>query len=176
MFSVLVHFSLDSVIVRDVARNPEVAGAYFGNILALRGLLFLITCALISATVSIMDYPYQVRLLLYVLSLGLLFKCCEISCCSLFNALQQMKYSAVMFFAERSLFALLGLVAVSLGGLVMLGVCFIASEAIVQLASLIIIRRELGIKPEHVEYRVCKRLAQQASSFCAISIITVARR
>jgi O-antigen/teichoic acid export membrane protein len=175
LFSVLVEFSLDSIIVRDIARNPATAGMYYGNSIALKGLFFLITFTLIAVVVAILGYPSQIRLLLHILSLGLFFDAVKKTCGSLFNAVQQMRYPATLLIAERVLFTLMGLVVINLqASIVMLGVCYVAAQAIIQLISVILVRRKLGVKPEYIKYKFCKSLAQQASSFCMISIIAAA--
>jgi O-antigen/teichoic acid export membrane protein len=172
LFGVLVEFSLDSVIVRDVARDPTTAGPHFGNALLLKGLLFLLAFMLIVATSAVLGYPSQIRLLLYILSLGLLFDGVTKCCASLFSAAQRMQYPAALFIGERVLFALLGLVAVSLqGSVIAVVMCYVAAQAVTQLASVVLIQRQLGLKPEGIEYRFCKGLSQRASSFFAISMI-----
>lgn len=175
LFAVLVEFSLDSVIVRDVARDPAKAGTYFGNALVLKGLLFLVAIALVAIIASILGYPYKIRLLLYILSLGLLFDGVTKCCASLFHAAQRMRYPAALLVTERILFALLGLVAVSLhGSVIAIVVCYVAAQAMTQLASLVLVQRELRLKAERIEYGVCKGLARHASSFFAISLIAAA--
>jgi len=172
LFSVLVEFSLDSVIIRDVARDPTTAGKYFSNTLALKGLLFLLTITLVSMTASILDYPSEVRLLLYILSLGLLLDGVTKCCVSLFSAAQRMQCPAALFIAERLLFALFGLVAVSLqGSVIAIVVCYVAAQAVTQLAGIVLVRQELRLKAEAVQYAFCKRLAQRASPFFAISMV-----
>ena len=170
--AVLVEFALDPVIVRDVARDPTTAGVYFGNALVLKGVLFLLTVALIVVMGNILGYPSQVRLLLYILSLGLLFDGVRNCCTSLLSAAQLMQYPAALFVAERALFALLGFIAISLqGSVITIALCYVAARAVTQLASVVLVRWKLDLKPERVGYGFCKGLAQRASSFFAISII-----
>lgn len=172
LFSVFVEFSLDPVIVRDVAQDPIIASTYFGNALLLKGLLFLLASGLILATVAVMGYPAHIRLLLYILSLGLVFDCVTRCCTSLFSAVQQMQFPAILVLMEKLLFALLGLVVVSLQGSVMvIAGCYVAAQVATQVVSMALIRRKLGLKPEHVGYGFCKQLVRCASSFFGISMI-----
>ena len=172
LFAVIVEFSLHMLIVRDVARDPAAAATYFGNSLALKGLLFIVACVCAGVTASVLDYPLEVRLLLSILMLSVLFdgvrKCCD----ALFAAAERMQYSAVVVVAEKALFAILGLVALRIhGSVIAIGLCYVAAHAFSQIISFVLVRQKLRVGLGRVEYGFCTHLAQQAWPFFGISLI-----
>jgi O-antigen/teichoic acid export membrane protein len=172
LFSVFVEFSLQMLVVRDVARNPSTAPAYLGNSLALKTVLFVLAFTCAALTASVLSYPLEVRLLLSILMLSVLFdgvrKCCD----ALFAATERMQYSAVLLTAEKALVATFGLIALYMHNSVLaIGLSYVAAHAVSQLASLVLLKRKVGVNPGRVEYEFCRELAQRALPFFAISLI-----
>jgi len=171
LFSVLVEFSLDSVTIRDVARNPTKGAQFFGNTLALKSVLFLVATVLITVTSHLLSYPPQVRVLLYILSLGLLFDGAKRCCVTMFEAAQTMQSPAVLVLMERVLFVALGLLVVTIyGSVIAIVVSYVAVQAITCLAAYFLVRGKLRLKAEGIEYNLCKRLARYALPFFATSL------
>jgi len=172
IFAVIVEFSLQMLIVRDVARDPKAAGTYFGHSLALKGILFVLAFACAALTASILDYPLEVRLLLSILMLSVLFDAIRKSCDALFAAAERMQYTAVLLVAEKGLFAIFALLALQMhGSVIAIGLSYVAAHALSQIVSLVFLQRKMGIKPGRVEYKFCKQLLQRAAPFFAISLI-----
>lgn len=172
LFSTIVDFSLQTITVRDVARDPGRAAIYFGNSLALKGLLFLIAMLLAAATATVLNYSYGIRLLLAVLMLSLFLdgvrKCCD----SLFTAAEKMQFPAAFLVAEKTLFGLLGFAALHFSETVIaVAVAYVVAHGITQVVSLLLLRSRLGVKPNRIEYAFVKSLAQRASPFFGISLI-----
>jgi O-antigen/teichoic acid export membrane protein len=126
---------------------------------------------LIATTACAVGYPAHVRMFLYILGFSLLFDGAKKCGVSLFEAAQKMEVPAVLLFAERGLFALLGLAAVTLYGTVTaIVLCYVAVRAIACFASLFLVRHKLNLKPERAQYNQCKKLTRYAFPFFAVSL------
>jgi O-antigen/teichoic acid export membrane protein len=171
LFSVFVQFSLHSVVIRDLAHTPAKAPDYFGNALVITLVLFLSAVVLIWLTAHLLGYPSDVRVLLYILSVGLLFDGMKRCSVSLFEAAQDMQPPAILLVVERALFVLLGLVAVILYGSVLaVVVSYVAVQVITQVTSYVLVRWRLRLKPSAPQYGVSKQLGRTAFPFFVLSL------
>jgi O-antigen/teichoic acid export membrane protein len=177
LLSVLVEFSLQQLIIRDVARNPDLAGSYFSNALALKCLFFLFAFALLPITIKLLGYSQQIQTVVYILSIGLLFDAVTNCCVAIFNAMQQMRYSGALGIIEEVCFTMLGLATLALGGgLTAIVICRVLAQAATQLTGLFFLTRKLFVRPGVVHYSVCKRLMEHGLTFFGVSVFTAAAR
>ncbi len=177
LLSVFVEFSLQQLVIRDVARNPDLAGYYFSNSLALKCVFFPAAVALIAITTKLLGYSREIQIVLYILSIGILFEA-VISCCvASFNAVQKMHYSGALDIIDQICFTALGLTALLLGGgLATVVTCRVVAQAVTQVVGVIILTKKLRIRPQRVNYTTCKSLIKQARHFFAISFFTTTTR
>jgi O-antigen/teichoic acid export membrane protein len=177
LLSVLVEFSLQQLIIRDVARDPNLAGIYFSNSLVLKAILFLLALSLIPITSKLLGYSWDIQLVVYILSIGLLFEAVKNGCVALLNAAQEMQYSGALQIIEEFCFLLLGLASLALsGGITAIVACRVIAQAITQLAGVFLVTRKLGVRPGPVSYAMCKMLASQARHFFGVSSFVAAAR
>jgi O-antigen/teichoic acid export membrane protein len=177
ILSVLVEFALQQVIIRDVARNPALAGSYFSNALAIKSVLFLVAVALVPVTATVMDYSEDVELVLYLLALGLMFEAVTNCSVALFNAAQAMHYSGALQITEEFCFLLIGSISLALGGgLKSIVICRVVAQGVTQLTGVLLITKKLHIRPGRVSYSMCRKLVIQARHFFGVSSFTAAAR
>jgi O-antigen/teichoic acid export membrane protein len=172
LLATIVEFSLHTFTVREVVRNPEKAAKYFGGSLCLKCLLFVVTLGIAAVITGRLNYSHGTRLLLAVLIVSLLFdgirKCCD----SLFTAVEQMHYPAIMAVAEKAIVATFGFLALLLWDTVIaVAFAYIVAHGITQLGSLALVRLKLGVKPERANWEFVKHLAKGAFPFFGISLI-----
>lgn len=177
LLSALVEFSLQPLIVRDVARNPDLAGSYFSNALALKCLFFLLALGLVPIAAELIGYSREIQTVLYILSIGLLFDAVKNCCVALFNAMQQMRYSAALGIIEEICFTGLGLATLGLGGgLTAIVTCRVVAQAATQLTGLFFLTKKLRIRPGPVSFAMCKKLTEHGLPFFGVSVFTTTAR
>jgi O-antigen/teichoic acid export membrane protein len=177
LLSTLAEFSLRQLIIRDVARNFDLAGSYFSNGLVLKSLSFLVAVALVPITTTLLGYSQQIQTLLYILSVGLLFHTVTNSCVALFNAMQQMRYSGALTIVEEICFTALGLATLGLGGgLTAIVFCRVIAQAVTQFTGLFLLTKWLRVRPGPVSCAICKKLARDVLPFFGVSVFTTTAR
>ncbi len=72
-FEVLSDLGMRQILVREVSRSKEIAGRLLGNAIIIKIGLSLISILLASLVISLLNYPFDTKLLAYVASLALLF-------------------------------------------------------------------------------------------------------
>jgi O-antigen/teichoic acid export membrane protein len=173
MLSVIVEFSLRQLIVRDVARDLGLAESYLSNTLVLKIFFFLFALAIVPITSKLLGYSGQIQTVLYILTLGLLFDAVINCCIALFNAAQEMRYSAVLGVVEEICFTTLGLATLGLGGgLTAIVSCRVVAQGVTQFTALFFLTRKLRIRPGPVSYAMCKKLIKHALPFFGVSVFT----
>ena len=177
LLSALVEFSLRQQIIRDVARDPDLAGSYFSNALVLKSFFFFLAFVLVPITTKLLGYSQQIQTVLYILSVGLLFDAVTNCCIALFNAVQQMRYSAALGVVEEICFTALGLATLGLGGgLTAIVTCRVIAQAVTQFTGLFFLTKKLRIRPGPVSYAMCKKLIEHGLPFFGVSVFTTAAR
>lgn len=177
LLSVLVEFSLQQLIIRDVARNPDQAGSYFSNALAIKCVFFILAIVIVPITTKLLGYSEEVQIVLYILSIGLLFDAVTNCCVALFKAAQEMRYPGALQITEEFCFILLGLASLGMGGgITAIVASRVAAQAVTQLTGLFFLTKQLRVWPGRVRYTICKQLTKQALHFFSVSVFTQASR
>ncbi|MBI4344131.1 MAG: flippase [Euryarchaeota archaeon] len=115
LFAILLNLGLDTLAERDVAQDRRKAGAYMGNVLAIRVVLFLPVLILITISANLVGYGGETLRLFYIYAFALL----ATSAASIFrlilHAHEMMEYEFLVSFIDRALVLVLSLMALFLG-------------------------------------------------------------
>ncbi|MFA7158856.1 MAG: flippase [Kiritimatiellia bacterium] len=96
IFVILTDLGLGYLTVREVARDRSAAGKYLGHTLIIRAALGLVTFALIVTATAIMQYPLEVKAVVYILAFFTIFKCLIGSFNAIFMAFEKMGIVALL--------------------------------------------------------------------------------
>lgn len=128
LFNVVSSLGLNSLIMREVARNKDKTSFYFGNSLVMEVLLSALVILLIFVTLSILGYPKETCYIAYVSAVGLGINAIGQLCLSIFTAYECREYEAITNILGKLIYVLLGLVGIYLHlKLIEIVILFVAS-------------------------------------------------
>lgn len=112
IFAVLADFGVIRVGVREIARDRESAAEQFGNVLALKGLLSLLTIAIVLALTRAADMDVGVRAAIAIYTAAVVVNYYANAFFVFYQAFERMEYEAALILIERALYLLFAFLAV----------------------------------------------------------------
>jgi O-antigen/teichoic acid export membrane protein len=112
IFAVLSDFGVIRVGVREISRDRESAAEQFGNILALKGLLSLLTIAGVLGLAWATDMEGEVQTAIAVYTVAVVLNYYANSFFVFYRAFERMEYESALILIERALYLLFAFVAV----------------------------------------------------------------
>jgi O-antigen/teichoic acid export membrane protein len=97
LFSVLANFGIETLFIRESARDKENIARMIMDIMHLRCVLAILTTGVIAVSVNLLHYPESTIRVVYILSVGLFFQILYMTVMSVYRSLEEM--SAVAFFS-----------------------------------------------------------------------------
>ncbi len=166
LFLVLVDPGINTVVIRDVAREKKMAGKYLGNIVILRSLLSLIAFFLIVVVVNLLDYPDETRLAVYIVGIYTIMTSFSQLTRSIFRAFEKMEYEALLNIVERIIFVSLGMVVLFMGyGLIEVVSVFLIAGAANIILSFFLTERKFAIPGFEMDLELWKYLIKEGLPF-----------
>ena len=115
LFSILPHFGINTVIIREGAKGPEHTHHLISNAMGLETLLSAGSIALLTACMFFTPYSSDVKLLIVLASSTLLMSGLGSLFRSVFNIYQDMKYISFYKIIERVVFVSFSVILITLG-------------------------------------------------------------
>ena len=132
LFSILADIGISTYLVREIARNKEIASEFFSNIVIIKIVLSTITFCLIVVTINILNYPSETIYIIYLFGIYSILNSFTLMISSFFRAFEKMQYVALFLIIEKLVIFPLVLFVLFLGyGLIGLAYVHIFSIAIV---------------------------------------------
>ncbi len=138
MFAVFADLGLPILIVREVARDKNLAGKYIINTGIIKIVLSFVTIALIILAINLMDYPQDTTYAVYIVGLYLILTSFSQVFRSIFMAFEVMEYESLITIFEK-------LITVSLGLWVLFSGAQILGSQLIALVSVFLISGILNI-------------------------------
>ena len=113
IFGVFSDLGLDSLTIREVARDKSLAKKYLNNISVMKAILVTITFALIAILINLLGYPEQTTKVVYLVALSIIFSAFSNMFNSIFQAYEKMEYQSVGHILSSALLLLGALFAIS---------------------------------------------------------------
>lgn len=113
--AIIIAFGLDTLLVKDIARQPEHTPQLLGNALALRMGLYLIAFALMIGYVQLAGYPVETALVIYIIGLSVLVWQCIGVIQAALQGLEQMQYLSVGNIAGKAVNTVISISLLLLG-------------------------------------------------------------
>ena len=95
IFSIIMDLGLNSLMVRDIARNTSLANEYLGNIIGIKIILGVITFLIIVLIVNLLNYSQTTIQVIYIISLSIILTTFCNSFVSIFQAHEKMEYQGI---------------------------------------------------------------------------------
>lgn len=166
LFLVVVDPGVNTVVIRDIARNKTLAGKYTGNILVLRAFLSLIAFSLIAGIINLMGYPDETKLAVYIVGIYTIMTSFSQLTRAVFRAFEKMEYEALLNIIERLIFVSLGILVLLLGyGLIEVVSVFLVAGAINILMSFSLTARKFTVLKLEMDWKLWKYLIAEGLPF-----------
>ncbi|MGY1735386.1 flippase [Geodermatophilus sp. SYSU D00684] len=105
----------DSLLEREVARDPSRARDYVSSITGLKATTSVVLLGAVAVAVTVADYPWDARLAFYLIGAGVVLEHLSKTRYSAFVAFERMKHMSQSIVVQRILTALVGTVLLLLG-------------------------------------------------------------
>ena len=112
IFSIIADFGINNLVIREIARDKDVAASLIGNSLIIKIFLSILTFILIIISTIFTPSSLEVNIMVYILSFYIIFNSYNTFSKSIYRAFEKMKFETSLKFLE-SMILLLYVVIVS---------------------------------------------------------------
>jgi len=173
MFSVLANFGLESLFIREAARD-RVNLAFIKDIFHLKIILAIVTIGTLLFSAHILNYNSEIISVLYILCCGLFFQILSESLLSVYRSVEKMHVTA--FFS--TFFRIVSAIVIGLSvyfGLGFYGIvsAFSIGNALVFMAVLILFRRDFRLLNLRISPSIWFNLIRQGAPFYFSALLTM---
>lgn len=95
IFSILADLGLNTLTVREIARNKSLTGKYFSNVVLMKIILAVLTFGLIAIVINLLGYPNEVIYVVYFVALYSILTTFYGIFNSIFQAYEELEYQSV---------------------------------------------------------------------------------
>lgn len=95
IFAILADLGLNTLIVREIAKDKKFAREYLGTTLSMKIVLSILTIVLVDLTINFLGYTLQTVEVVYIIVLYIIFTSFSQTFYSIFQAFEKMEYQAV---------------------------------------------------------------------------------
>jgi O-antigen/teichoic acid export membrane protein len=95
IFSMFTDIGLQSLMIRDIARDKALAAKYLGNVAVVKVLLGVLTFGVMALVINLLDYPQQTVNVVYLLGLAVVLNAFSLMFYAVFLAYERMEFQAL---------------------------------------------------------------------------------
>lgn len=95
IFNVLTDLGLNTLTVREVARDNLLAGKYLGNIAVIKIILVFVSYTILIVAINFLGYPEQTKVVVYLIALSVFLNSFSGLFYSIFQAFEKMEYQSI---------------------------------------------------------------------------------
>lgn len=95
LFATISDLGLNTLTIREVARDTRLASKYLGNLMTLKAVLVGISFSTIVIAVNVLDYPRETILVVYLIALSSAFSAFSSLINAIFQAFERMQYQSI---------------------------------------------------------------------------------
>jgi len=174
LFSVLANFGLESLFIREAARDRENISKMIFDILHLKVLLAVFTIGAIVVSINLLKYPSSTINIVYILCIGLFFQILSNSVLAVYRSLEKMGLVACFGLAFRviSAFVIIGSIYFKVG-LVGIVSAFSIGNAAVFIGSILLFYRDFKLMTLKVNPTKWVALARRGVPFYVSALLTM---
>jgi len=174
LFTVLSHLGIHIIVVRDVAREKSSASEYLGNALLLVLILSTVTYILIIILINILNYPYDTKLIVYIIGIAVISESIALIFKAIFRAFEKMEYEAFVLLLGRIIFFCSVLLVFHFGySLIVLVLSYLASNFISLFLCILIASRKFIMPKFKINLNFMKYLLTTAVPFALAGVLNM---
>lgn len=113
---IFADFGLSELSQRSVARDKNLAGKYFGNLLVWKLITSTVVFAVLVLIINLLKSSSEIRFTVYLLGLAYILRSFKSTCRALFRAFERFGLDCLTMYIERSSLLAIGVVVLILGG------------------------------------------------------------
>jgi O-antigen/teichoic acid export membrane protein len=163
IMGMLIGFGMDTLLTKEIARNPERTPQLIGTAFILRVVLYLISCGIVAIYVRLMAYPPTTVNIIWLTGVWIFITQIGLVCLAALQGLEAMHYSSLAGIISKACNTGLGISVVLLGyGVYIVGLVNVISALISTVLLLMFLRR--FYKPVFY-FRIAPTLAMCKASF-----------
>lgn len=163
MLIILGDLGLNTLAIREVARDRSLASKYLGNIAILKTILSAIAVGIIFLVITLLNYPSDTTRIVYILGISVFIGSLSGGLRWCFQAFQKMEYEALMNTAQGIILLGLGLAILYLGkGLIGLAFAHLLTSIIIFCFSFLITLKKFGKPRFEMKWNFWKFLIRTA--------------
>ncbi|MCZ3364922.1 MULTISPECIES: flippase [Methanobacterium] len=114
IFVVFTDLGLSTLTIREVSRNKSLKSKYLANFILFKIFLAIVMFFFTFVAVSILSYPFQVRLIIYIMTLSVILNSFAGLISSIFQAYEKMEYLSMGAFISNVLIFIGTIIAIEL--------------------------------------------------------------
>jgi O-antigen/teichoic acid export membrane protein len=163
VFVLIPNFGLDTLAIRDIARDRAAAGPYVANMVAAKAALALPAFVLLVGSILLLDYDPATRTAILVLAICLFFDPFAEAAAAIYQGFERMELMTVISGTSKILTTAVSLVLLERGHGVttVLAVTTLGSAAVVPV-HVVWVRRVVGAIPRRIDRDSIRRLLREA--------------
>jgi len=174
MFEIFTDLGLSDLSQREVARDKELAGPYFGNLLLWKLVLSMAVFVALVLTINLLKSSPETRLAVYLLGFATILKSFKITCRAFFRAFERFDLDFLTAYIERCALLATGTVVLLLGGgLISFALIFVIVRAFDLALTLGILNWKIVRIIPKFNFTFLKKLQIKALPFGLFSIVMI---
>ena len=172
LFGFISGYGFMQLSIREVAKDKSLASKYASNITVLKSTLKIVSFVLLIIFLNLFEYPYEVRVVVYVFSFATFFRSFSFTFRYLYRAFEKFELEAITLGLERTFILLAGLLVIYLRlSIVYFALAFLLIRVLGAVFTYTITNRRLiRISPE-IDCNFCKHLFIVAFPFAITSFL-----
>jgi O-antigen/teichoic acid export membrane protein len=140
LLAIFTNPGIDNLIIREISRNKKIANEYITNAIIIKIPLCFLAFFIIVLTINLMDYPQDIKLIVYLFGIYMMLSSFTYLFFSIFQAFEKMEYTAAVMIIEKIILTLLIIFFLTQGyGLVVLANIYIIAGFICLVLSFFIV-------------------------------------
>jgi len=144
LLAIFTNPGIDNLIIREISRNKKKANEYVTNAIIIKLPLSFLSFFIIVLTINLMDYPQDMKLIVYLFGIYMILSSFTHLFFSLFQAFEKMEYTATVMIIEKIILTLLIIFFLTRGyGLIVLANIYIIAGFVCVVLSLFIVYKKI---------------------------------
>lgn len=142
IMGMLVGFGMDTLLMKEIARNPERTPQLVGTALLLRVILFLLSSVVVAIYVHLMAYPPTTVNIIWIIGLSIFITQLGLACLAALQGLEAMHYSSLAGIISKAWSTGVGISVVLMGyGVYIVGLVNVTSALLSTALLFVFLRR-----------------------------------
>jgi len=172
MFAIITQFGLDMLIIRDVAADKGKLKDYFYNGLVIKAILAFFSFALIVMVINLLGYPFDTRLVVYIIGTAIIFESFSRYFYSIFKAFERMEFEAFLFTLTALITSVFGLALLFLGySIIQIAFVVLIAHIINFLLGFYIAKKKFVTDHFQFSYKISKNIIKKSLPFFGIILL-----